>query len=200
MLLGRYSVKAGYHRREKFHFHKRKTEEMKKLFSRYQWHMIATVIIASCVFFAVSVLVPNGVKQLEALKQIKKDLSLAARAEHFPYRIVRIRSNMEAIDSLLKVVEQKDRFTPAQALDLVYSLADSSECKTEKVQIDDPIPAVSGKEIPVTYIGRGTYHAIGRFVQGIENMQYATRIRQAVLRKTEGDLGELVLDFIIMEK
>ncbi|MFW5775047.1 MAG: hypothetical protein ACOCW2_02050 [Chitinivibrionales bacterium] len=175
-------------------------EYKSNVLTRYLWHLIAAIISAVCIVAVVSVCIPFWHKQWAAYREIKRELALANQAEQFPHRIRTMQADMAVLDSLLEVIEQKEPFTPANALDLVYTLADSFQCKTEKVQLEDPIPVAGGKEIPVTYYGQGSYHSIGRFVQGIENMHYATRIRQAVLKKQEDDRGELVLDFIIMER
>ncbi|MFW5775540.1 MAG: hypothetical protein ACOCW2_04545 [Chitinivibrionales bacterium] len=168
--------------------------------SKYLWYIISACMVAVCIMVVAFVIFPAGAMQWREWNDIKKDLNLAGQAGSFPHRIGRMRSGMTILDSLMTAVERKEPFTPSKALNLVYALADTSGCKTAKVQIDDPIAVEAGKEIPVTYTGEGTYRSIGRFMQGIENMHYATRIRQAVLRKTADDRGEVILDFIIMER
>jgi hypothetical protein len=55
------------------------------------------------------------------------------------------------------------------------------------------------KEIPVIFEGSGSYPAIGRFVALIENMEYATRIRQITLKSGSAGQGTVSVDFIIMD-
>ena len=144
-------------------------------------------------------LAPLAGVQIRAFARVKQDMAFPGRAEQLPQEIAAVRAKAARLDSLLLELENPRVFNEAEVLDILYSLADSAACDVGKVRIGEPVGVEGGAEIPIVFDGSGSYAAIGRFIDGIENMEYATRVRQVTMKAHGGDRGGVSVDFVIVE-
>jgi Tfp pilus assembly protein PilO len=165
-----------------------------------RWEAGFAAFTAVCVVFAGSVVVPvvrGGIEHIAAVKQARQSLASAGR---LPRRIDEARVRAVHLDSLLHAFETRLPFLEATVVEYIYQLADSAGCIAAKVTIGNPVAAGAGVEIPFVLTGRGTYKAMGEFIEGIENMNCVTRIRQCTINRRSNTEGDLVLDFVVIEE
>jgi Tfp pilus assembly protein PilO len=151
-------------------------------------------------FIIADVAFPIASYQAGQFADIYKKFNFLKTAQSLPKKSKSIARRADIIDSLLKVSESWSRFSEPDVLKKMYALSDSTGCVVTKVQIGGPINVGSGMEIPVFVQGAGRYTSIGSFVAGIENSDFASRVRQMTMKnEMKDDYGTLSLDFVIME-
>lgn len=172
---------------------------MTRWLSLHRWYLMLAVWLGALGAVCWYVLVPLGRGRVADFQALRADRAFVERAGSFPREIRALRRETTLLDSLLRSFENRKAFEEAQVVEEVYALADSAACSVAKVEIGEPIGVRNAVEIPITFTGRGSYESIGTLVDGIENSDYATRVRQVLLTKTGDDEGKLYLDFVVME-
>lgn len=165
-----------------------------------RWEILSVFGIIALVVLIWYAVLPIVSSQWKQCTSISKDISFLKTADLLPEKSNSIKSKADTIDSLLKMSENQKSFNEPVVMKKMYMLSDSTGCSISKVQIGEPISISSGIEIPVLLQGAGKYSSIGRFVDGIENSDFAARIRQLTVKNDKkGDYGSIFLDFVIME-
>jgi hypothetical protein len=83
---------------------------------------------------------------------------------------------------------------------IIYTLANQAGIKASKVEISGM--TISGKvtEIPVTFRGAGDYEACGKFIDGVENMRPAGKVRELSMKNSDKGVIDLFVDFAIVSQ
>jgi len=104
-----------------------------------------------------------------------------------------------ALDSLAAASHSSRRLDNTAVVGFIYALADSVGCASGKVETGQPVAADHAAETPFVFSGEGSWEAIGRFVDGIENMGSVTRVREVTIARTGEDRGSVTVDFVVVE-
>ncbi|MBD3422072.1 MAG: type 4a pilus biogenesis protein PilO [Chitinivibrionales bacterium] len=166
----------------------------------HRWWLLPGLIIVLSALLVRTTFMPILISQWQSITTIKANLQSVKNAPTLPIRSRKIAQQSALIDSLIHTYKNRPRFNQAVMIGNLYKLADSSKCNAQKVEIDDPISVESMHEIPIFIKGTGNYRSIGTFVAHIENLPYATRIRQLTMSKNEGQGIDFALDFLVVEK
>lgn len=177
-----------------------KTRETLSKIGLLRWEILSITSIIALVLLAWYVVYPIISYQWKQSTAISKEINFLKTEDMLPEKSNSIRKKADKIDSLLKITESRQGFNEPVIMKKMYMLSDSTGCTISKVQIGEPVNIGSGVEIPVLIQGAGKYSSIGKFTDGIENSNFATRIRQLTIKNDKkGDLGSIFLDFVIME-
>jgi hypothetical protein len=164
-----------------------------------RWELTSgAVFIVVLVIFG-SFFLPWARHQVAVIAVLQRDLSSISKADTIPQAIARAGQRIAGIESTITNGQAHKAFNEAQVVAAVYALAESTGCAAAKVLVSEPVVLEHGVEIPLQVEGSGAYAAMGKFVAGIENLAYATRIRQLTLRRNNDESGTLSADFIIMD-
>jgi len=164
-----------------------------------RWEAFLVFVVAVSLVVLVKLIVPVGRSRLASVQQVREQLEAIAEAESFPVRIRSAETQLATLDSTLGALAARDAFDEARVVEEVYRLAERAQCSAAKVQILEPIVTESGIELPIAFEGQGTYAAIGEFIDGIENMPCATRIRHLTIKKEEKATGTISADFVVID-
>ncbi|MBD3314530.1 MAG: hypothetical protein GF344_01975 [Chitinivibrionales bacterium] len=167
--------------------------------SIHRWYFALGLWLIALLAVIWYLIIPTSCARLADIAEIRADMAVATRAETLPRELATLQDEAKRIDSLLASFENQKAFREAQVVEKVYTLADSANCNVSKVEIGEPISVGDVVEIPIMLNGLGSYESIGKLIDGVENCEYATRVRQALLNKNGKDEGTLYLDFVVME-
>lgn len=145
------------------------------------------------------IIIPIINYQIKDGKDIIKKLEFLKTANTLDSKKSTLDKRISKVDSLINMSDNRESFSEPVIIEKIYSLADSAGCNISKVQIEEPVVLDIGLEIPVMLKCSGNYESIGKFTDGIENMNHATRVRQFSLKKIGRTKGEATIEFVIME-
>ena len=165
----------------------------------YRWEIISLISVVILGLLIWHIVYPAVSFQSSRSSAIARRLSFLKTADQLKTKSLKIERKNKFLDSLIQASEMQQRFNEPVVLEKLYTFADTAQCAISKVQIDEPIEINTGVEIPVLLSGKGTYAAIGAFIDLVENCNYAVRIRQVTMKNTAKGIAELFLDFVIME-
>lgn len=165
-----------------------------------RWELFG-LLCAACLAVLVSrVLWPLGREVFDTVKALQEKRLILGQSGALEHRLTQLAHERASIDSLLAILTNRPAFDEAQTVGMLYQLADSAGCKAGKVEIGEPIELNDIVEIPIQFVGEGSYAAIGKLVAGVENLTYVSRIRTMSLQKQgDGDNGAVSIDFIVIE-
>ncbi|MBD3390621.1 MAG: hypothetical protein GF410_01260 [Chitinivibrionales bacterium] len=171
----------------------------------YRWE----ALLAICVLAAIAVIAgagyPLALREWREISRLRRDLGVIQSADALEGRIKAARARALRLDSMAAAYDRRAMHNEAGMVGALYALADSAGCSAAKVEICEPVGAGKATEVPVLFTGQGTYASIGKMVAGVESMPQATRVRQLVIRKSDGGkqgrngLADVVLDFVIVK-
>jgi hypothetical protein len=164
-----------------------------------RWEAASGLLLAGLLVAVGYCFVPWSWRQIATIKTLRSELRSIRNIDSLGTAIAASHGAAAAIDTSLQAIHARRSFDEAQVVAGVYAMADSAGCGAAKVLINEPLTLANVKEIPILFDGSGAYAAIGRFVARIENMEYATRIRQITLKNGSNGQGTVVVDFIIMD-
>ncbi len=164
-----------------------------------RWEIVTGLCILAIVALTWYAIIPAFSYQASRFSSVAKKLQFLKTSDQLPAKSAEITRKADMLDSLLQASEQRERFSEPAVLEKLYELSDSTGCTVEKVQISEPITIGTGLEIPVLLNGFGNYEAVGRFIDGIENSKYASRVRQLTMESIGVNNVSIFLDFVILE-
>ncbi len=165
----------------------------------YRWEIMSIILILLISLLLWYVLYPVVKYQTQGSMKISRRLNFLKTESSLPAKNEEITNKVKFLDSLIQLSQNREIFNEPVVLEKIYSFADSAQCAIEKVQIDEPLEIGDGIEIPVLVKGTGKYKGIGKFIDKIENSNYAIRIRQLTMQNIKRGKVEIFLDFVIME-
>lgn len=166
----------------------------------YRWWFVVGGWSVTALILVMTAGVPLVKYQTRAVRNLRRDIQFLAQAESLPHKLSAADSRERLLDSMTTQVANRPLFDEPTVLSGVYALAERTQCGVSKVEIGGSIAAGANTEIPLFMTGTGSYRAIGKLAEGLENMAYATRIRQLIVRdsKRSGEL-QFELDLIFIE-
>ncbi len=164
-----------------------------------RWEALSVISIVLFFLLIKYAFYPAASYQWKRFKGIISQIKFIKTADILPIKSASISKKTDKLDSLIHVAEKQIDFSEPLVLEKIYELSDSSGCTVSKVQIGEPIDIGTGFEIPVFLNGDGTYSAIGAFISGIENCDYAARVRQLTMKNIGRGNITIFLDYVIMK-
>ena len=104
------------------------------------------------------------------------------------------------LDSLMKTYDRNMRIDDNSIATTLYSRADSSGLKTSKIEIGEKTVTGGNREIPVSIQGYGSYAAVGKFCEAVENLPVPARIRLVSAEGTGRGNVKTVIDFVLLSQ
>jgi hypothetical protein len=165
------------------------TKYMQKVAVR-QWEIICACIciIAAVVFMQFAF--PFAGKTCKESSRLVKTILLINKADSLGRQAVLAGQKADMLDSLVKESEGQKTLSDESLPGTIYALAARSGIKASKVEIAGRNILSEGIEIPVRFMGEGEYTAAGKFVEGVEGMEPAARIKELSL-KNAGKAGNV---------
>jgi len=160
------------------------------------------VLIAFCVVaavFCIAAVIPVLRIEIAEASQFAKDKRMQRYASDYPQQVAAAQERLKMLDSLLITLQNKAVYDQSAFMAVLYRLADSSDCRIDKVEVGERMLIDSVAENPLVLNGTGQYAAIGRLADGIENQSCPSRIRQILLTNAGEGKADFVLDFVVME-
>ena len=164
----------------------------------WRWEALLLVLLIAVGWAVKEAAIPMIGKLTIGLENVKRESAFIGKADSFGQELRNVKSDARMIDSLMTASHASRPFAEAVMLGTVYHLADSVGCTTGKLLIGDSVVIEGGKEVPVSYEGRGSYRALGKVIDGIENLEYSTRIRQIDMKRLDSDSGSMSVDFVVL--
>jgi len=164
-----------------------------------RWWIGLGIALAICAALFVAAVVPLSAFLKNQISIWHETNRLKQSSLLLPAKIRVLDSRITVIDSLIQSCRNVGKQDQAAILEKLYTLADSSSCTLSKVQAADIVTTNAGKEQPIALEGQGDYSAIGKFVDGIENMNASTRIRQLTIHNGKEGVGSFTVDFVVIE-
>jgi hypothetical protein len=173
---------------------------MKKI-SKYNslWHISVALlaILIAAVVYEVQIPISRLIIKESTDFVVKK--RLVNQVETFPDKQTKIEQDIHTIDSLVTVMKSSDEHDQKNFVENLYVYTDSAGLKPSKVEIGEVKTVKDHKEVTVSIKGTGTYEAIGKFSEKIENAHQPVRINQVVIKGIEQNLLSVSIDFVIVE-
>lgn len=154
------------------------------------------LVLAVCIYLIHIPLLVEGIKDF---KSYQNDRMVRKSSQQFPSQLKTLKHEMHLLDSTISFRSSQNHNEQKSIIEALYTYADSSGLKTDKVEIGASVSVHNQNEIPVSIQAAGVYESIGRFIERIENARQAVRIRQIVINQTESTNLSLSLDFVIIE-
>jgi Tfp pilus assembly protein PilO len=126
--------------------------------------------------------------------------SLEKRAAAVKVKKKAIQQEVTLLDSLVTVYEQRMQGDEGLAAAMLYKRADSSGLSASRISVGEKVHAKGRDETGVTVRGRGSYAAIGRFCEAIENLPAPVRIRQIVIAPAGNGAIDAAIDFTLLSE
>lgn len=164
-----------------------------------KWDLTFVGIIGGVLAITLFAILPIARSQYQFGQKIVLMKHFLDNRESLDDRSARIAHEQGLLDSLIRAADSRDLFDEPLLIARLYELADSSGFAITKLQIDAPVQVADGREIPVIVKGTGKYEIMGKFIEGVENLNHAVRIRQLTLKGEKGGQVVVALDFIILE-
>ena len=170
--------------------------------SHFRWYiglLAWTAVLAGVVWY---IQAPLIVRQYEGIRGVMQDIAFIGRAETISAETAALTGRADKVEKLLSTGESRKEFNETDVVEGVYALADSAGCTVGKVLSGDVVVTENWIEHPLVFEGTGSYESLCRFVDGVENAEYSSRVRQLMMThdsEGEKDRGELFLDFVVLE-
>lgn len=173
-----------------------------KHITHLRWYIGLVAWVAALAGVAWHIQAPLAIRQYERIRGVMQDIAFIGRAETIAAETAALTRRANAVEEILHTGESRKEFSETEVVEGVYALADSAGCTVGKVLSGDAVVTENWIEHPLVFEGTGSYESVCRFVDGIENAEYSSRVRQLMITSDEEgkhDGGELFLDFVVLE-
>ena len=164
---------------------------------RRRWEVGGTLVLLVFLLPALYLLVPYATDEISTAWTMMRLGTPAARLPGVDEQIRRTQTELNRLIRESRVVAGRPVFSEPAVLERVYTAADSIGFDLRKVELGEGLATGKSVEIPLEFNGEGSYNAIGRLVETLENLPWTTRVRRlSIARETEtrGSLsGELLI-------
>lgn len=165
-----------------------------------QWNIACVVILAVMAIIAWRLLLPLGKDVFNDGKKLTHSISLVSKADSIAYLANAMQNNADRLDSLIRTISDTQTLSEQTIPGTLYNLAGNSGIKTSKLEISKPVKVPEGLQIPVTMAAEGNYGQCGKFIDGLENMEFSVRIRDLDMKNAAKGQVTMFLDFIILSQ
>jgi hypothetical protein len=166
----------------------------------HQWDFLCVAVLLGLAAIAWSALFPLGRAVFFSIKNMSGAIAFISKGDSVAVLAEMARVKADRIDSCLKSVADSQALSEQAVPGAIYGLAGSAGIKASKVEIAPTISAAQGAQIPVDFRGEGEYGSCGKFVDGIENLRPAGRIRELNMKNGKNGMVELFMDFVILSQ
>jgi hypothetical protein len=166
----------------------------------HAWNIAA--VGALLVVFAVAwkLLTPVGVEVYSSAKTLLAGAAMLGKADSIALLPEQTRRQADGIDSSLRAIASIPKISEQLVPGIIYTLANQAGIKASKVEISGMASSGKVTEIPVTFRGAGDYDACGKFIDGVENMRPAGKIRELSMKNADKGSVDLFVDFAIVSQ
>jgi len=165
-----------------------------------QWHYITLItlfiLLGSVFVYIHTPLTVDSIKKCMAMYNIKK---LAKNSEYYDKESGKVASDILVLDSVLNVIRSRQSAGSKTVIEMLYTYADSAGLKASKVNIGDAIEKNHVRTTAIQIKGSGTYEAIGRFTEALENAAQSVRLRTMNISGEKGSDLTVSIDFEVTE-
>jgi len=165
-----------------------------------QWHYITltTLFIAlGCVF--VYVHTPLTVDSIKKCMAMYNNNKLAKNSASYDQESEKVSSDIMVLDSVLGIIRSRQNADRKTVMEMLYTHADSAGLKASKVTIGDAVRKNNVQVASIQVKGTGTYEAIGRFTEALENAEQSVRVRTLNITGEKGSDLSVSIDFEVTE-
>ena len=165
-----------------------------------QWDCAAVIalLIAAAIIWKVATSL--GTDVYSGVKNVYGNMRLLSCADSIAALPELTRIKADKMDSCIKAISSVQMISEQAIPGMIYTLANQAGIKASKVEISGKTAAEQGSQIPVSFKGEGDYAACGKFMDGIEHMQPAGRIRELNMKSPGINRIDLFVDFVLMEQ
>jgi hypothetical protein len=172
----------------------------KKQNIQIQWYYITLAIlfiVLGCVF--VYVHTPLTVDSIKKCMAMYSNAKLAKNSEYYDRESEKVTSDIQVLDSVLTIIRNRQNAGGKTVMEMLYMYADSAGLRASKVNIGDVIEKNHVRTTSIQIKGSGTYEAIGRFTQALENAEQSVRLRTMNISGEKGSDLTVSIDFEVTE-
>jgi hypothetical protein len=163
-----------------------------------QWDIFCA---CGCIVFAAAAwffLWPIAHTVISDVNKVSHDISFINKADSIGRMVTTTRLQAKMIDSLINTIVDTQTISEQAIPGAIYELAGKTGIKASKVEISGKAPAPIGARIPVSFKGEGTYEACGKFLEGLENIKPAGRVRELNMSRSANGIVSLFVDFVVL--
>jgi hypothetical protein len=177
-----------------------KSSSYYRKFALKQWDFAAVIalLIAAAIIWKVTTSL--GTDVYSGVKNVYGNMRLLHFADSIAALPELTRMKADKIDSCIKAISSVQMISEQAVPGMIYTLANQAGIKASKVEISGKTAAEQGSQIPVSFRGEGDYAGCGKFMDGVEHMQPAGRVRELNMKNAGIGRIDLFLDFILMEQ
>ena len=158
---------------------------------------VSAIVLA---LFAWRLVLPEAISVFADGKRIAATFSFVAKADSMAAMASALSDQANILDSLLKTGSDTVMVSEQAIPGAIYEIVGRSGIKTSKVEIGKRITTPVGFQIPVTVAAEGGYSACGTFIEGIEHLKPAARIRDLDLKNADHGRVALTVDFVFLSQ
>ena len=164
-----------------------------------QWHIPVAITIAVLIAIVYTVHVQLTVNAIRIISEVLYNQKVLNHATEYYGQIINIKKDINSLDSLFLILEQRNNSDQKKIVEALYSYADSAGLKTSKIEIGTPLQIENRKEVSVAVSGEGSYQSIGKFTELIENASQPVCVRNMVIKGAEQRVLKVSMDFVVIE-
>jgi Tfp pilus assembly protein PilO len=167
---------------------------------RFQWLVIPVILLMLNIAVFVFVAVPLINTGIMAGKQLFNQYTRKNDALNWPSIKQEALREIYLLDSLLRNIDQKNTAAGRTLIDELYVYAENTGIQISRVEAGAPQNGSKMKESSLQIEGYGSYTAIGKMIEKIENSSQSTRIRNMSLTSAnnKGDI-KLFIDVAVRD-
>jgi hypothetical protein len=166
--------------------------------ARRQWEIYAVLAGLALCLFTWFVCVPVARKTIFDIRQVQREYVFVNKVDSIITLTRNARVRADNLDSILKTTPVQEAFNEQSVPGMMYEFAHKAGVKASKVAIGGKNNTKDGVTLPVTFEGEGTFDECGQFIDFIENVNPACRIRVLNMRNSARGKIYLFLDFLLI--
>jgi hypothetical protein len=164
----------------------------------FRWEAMCTCVVLALAIPAWNLCFPVAGKTAKDVAELAGNITVINKADSIAALADETRKQADALDSTIKATEGRQQFTEGTLPGELYNLTAKAGIKASRVEIAVSSGTQEGRQLPVRFTGTGEYNACGMFIDGIESLSPAARIRVMSMKNVPRGAVELFLDFVVM--
>lgn len=164
-----------------------------------KWPLTAAIVIILLCASVLCVSTPLTVSIIKKTISLYRNNKMISCVKNYDEESRKLNADNIKLDSMLIIYREKHEHQKSNLVESLYTYADKAGIKTSKVEIGEPVRIDNHTENAINIKGQGSFAAIGKFTESIENADQSLRIRLLDINAEKDDLLNMTMDFVIVE-
>jgi hypothetical protein len=164
----------------------------------FRWEVVCAGVVLVLVVLAWDTCFPVARKTIKDVVELGRNITFINKADSIAALAAQTRKQADSFDSTIKATKELQQFTEGTLPGAIYGLAAKAGIRASRVEISVSADMQEGRQMPVRFTGAGDYAACGIFIDGIETLEPAARIKELSIKNRGKGNADLFLDFRIL--